>query len=66
MAVSLRIDGLADIDIRGGEERITAEFLQDVVGTHAGACAPTADLGSSFLGVATRWHERHDGDHHAG
>ncbi|MGH3619144.1 MAG: hypothetical protein ACRDQV_14155, partial [Pseudonocardiaceae bacterium] len=58
MDVSVATEGLADLDVRGGE-RIAAELLRDVAKTHAGAGAPHADLGWSFPHSAGNWHEEH-------
>ncbi|MGB6226226.1 MAG: hypothetical protein WBF76_12900, partial [Pseudonocardiaceae bacterium] len=59
MDVSFATEGLADLDIRGGE-RIAVELLRDVARTHAGAGAPLADVGRSYPIDSGAWHEEHD------
>ncbi|MCU1612293.1 MAG: hypothetical protein JWM45_4209, partial [Pseudonocardiales bacterium] len=58
MDSSVVTEGLADLDVRGGE-RLVSELLRNVATTHAGASAPLADLGWSFPHSTGNWHEDH-------
>jgi hypothetical protein len=58
-------DELVDLDVRGGEEHISAVLLRDVDALHAGGGAPFADLGV-FSGAGAHRPEQYNGRHYAG